>query len=38
MIVKSKIELGKKIIENPKSINAFMGVSLGKPFYSKKKH
>jgi tRNA-dependent cyclodipeptide synthase len=35
MIVKSQIKLGTKLIENPKSVNAFIGVSLGKPFYSK---
>lgn len=35
MIVKSQIKLGNELIKNPKSVNAFMGVSLGKPFYSK---
>lgn len=35
MKVKSQINFGTKLIEKPKTVNAFMGVSLGKPFYSK---
>ena len=35
MKIKSEIKLGKKLIKNPKSVSAFMGISLGKPFYSK---
>lgn len=34
MIVKSQIKVGNELIKTPGSLNAFMGVSLGKPFYS----
>ena len=32
---KSQIGLGRELIQKPKTINAFMGVSLGRPFFSK---
>jgi len=35
MVIKEKINLGKNLIQKPKTINAFMGVSLGRPFFSK---
>ena len=35
MLIKQTIGLGQDVLKKHKTINAFMGVSLGRPFYSK---